>query len=122
MIYHGTQKLGSVIYLVTLKLSNMIYPVTLKLGSVIYSVTLKLGNVIYHDTQDLSLCAEFPMTVKQIICREDAKISRGGLVPKIGRGEWTFHFKGVFKHGIQAKQMGILMFVDSKNYWLIADV
>ena len=78
----------------------MIYPVTLKLGSVIYSVTLKLGNVIYHDTQDLSLCAEFPLTVQQIICREDAKISRGGLVLKKEGGEWTFHFKGVFKHGL----------------------
>ena len=75
------------IYTVTLKLGNVIYPVTLKLGSVIYSVTLKLGNVIYHNTQDLmSLYAEFPVTVQQIICREDAKISGGGLVLKKGRG------------------------------------
>ena len=39
-------------------------------------------NVIYHDTQDLSLYAEFPVTVQQIICREDAKISGVGLVLK----------------------------------------
>ena len=80
VIYHGTQNLGSAIYPVTQKLGNMIYPVTLKLGSVIYSVTLNLGNVIYHDTQDLSLYAEFRVTAQQIICREDAKISGGGLV------------------------------------------
>ena len=83
MIYHGTQKLGSVIYPVTLKLGNMIYPVTLKLGSVIYSVTLKLGNVIYHDTQDLSFYAEFHVTVQQIICREYAKTSRELLGPAV---------------------------------------
>ena len=40
------------------------------------------------------------MTVQQIICREDAKISGGGLVLKKEGGEWTFHFKGVFKHGL----------------------
>ena len=49
MIYHGTQKLGSVIY-----------PVTLKLGNVIYPVTLKLGNMIV--TQDKSLYVKFPAT------------------------------------------------------------
>ncbi len=92
MIYHGTQKLGSVIYPVTLKLSNVMCPVFLKLGSVIYSVTLKLGNVIYHDTQDLSLYAEFHVTVQQIICREDAKIYGGGLVLKKGRGRVDFPF------------------------------
>ena len=92
VIYHGTQKLGSAIYPVTLKLGNVIYPVTLKLGSVIYSITQKLGNVIYHDTQDMSPYAEFPVTVQQIICREDAKISGGGLVLKKGRGRVDFPF------------------------------
>ena len=71
MIDHVTQLQG-----------DRIDHVTLKLGNVIYPVTLKLGNVIYHNTQDLSLYAEFPVTVQQIICREDAKISGGGLVLK----------------------------------------
>ena len=67
------------IYPVTLKLGNVIYPVTLKLGSVIYSVTLKLGNVIYHDTQDLSLYAEFPVTVQKLFV---------GKMPKYREGDW----------------------------------
>ena len=116
--------MGSVIHPVTLKLGIMIYSVTLKLGSVIFSATLKLVNVIYHDTQDLSLYAEIPVTVQQIICRGDAKISGGGLVLKklsglsILRVYLNMDYIDVSQNlvwnlNIQAKQMGILMFVDS---------
>ena len=53
VIDHVTQLQGDMIDHATklLKLGNVIYHGTQKLGSVICPVTLKLGNVIYHGSQ-----------------------------------------------------------------------